>query len=187
MSVNDIAVRLADKNDYKHIVDYFLCGSDEFLYGMGVDREKLPDRIFWLRMLYENHEARLQDKSFFYLIWMYRGQAIGHSNINKIVFGEEAYTHLHMWQADIRRSGLGYELMRISIPYYFETFQLKNLFCEPYALNPAPNKTLKKLGFEFIRQYETTPGWISFTQPVNRWVMDIPRYSQLFSDNIPKE
>jgi RimJ/RimL family protein N-acetyltransferase len=179
MISNEIGVRVADRNDYKSIVDYFLAGSDSFLLGMGVAREKLPDRVSWLRLLAENHEAKLQDKSFFYVIWTFQGEAIGHSNINKIVFGEEAYAHLHMWRSDIRGSGLGYVLMKSSLPYYFETFQLKNLFCEPYALNPAPNKTLKKLGFDFIRQYETTPGWISFVQPVNRWVMDVAKYNDL--------
>ena len=88
--------------------------------------------------------------------------------------------HLHMWREDIRKSGLGFELMKNSIPYYFEIFQLKHLFCEPYALNIAPNKTLKKLGFDFIRQYETVPGWISFNQPVNRWVMDVGKYTMIY-------
>jgi len=41
--------------------------------------------------------------------------------------------------------------------------------CEPYALNPAPNKILKKVGFTFIKIYETTPGWINFKQKVNQY------------------
>jgi RimJ/RimL family protein N-acetyltransferase len=164
-----ISVRLAEESDYERIVDYFLSGDDAFLAGMGVDRSKLPPRTQWLKLLKENHRAELEEKSFFYVVWELNSQAVGHSNINKIVFGQEAYTHLHMWKPDIRQSGLGYEFMRLSIPYYFNLFALRYLYCEPYSLNAAPNQTLKKLGFEFIRQYETVPGWISFPQPVNRW------------------
>ena len=44
---------------------------------------------------------------------------------------------------------------------------LENLYCEPYALNLAPNGTLLKLGFKLVKQYETTPGSINFYQKVN--------------------
>jgi [ribosomal protein S5]-alanine N-acetyltransferase len=84
--------------------------------------------------------------------------------------------HLHMWQSDIRKRGYGLELVRQCLPFYFDTFNLKNLFCEPYALNAAPNKTLKKLGFEFLKEYETVPGAISFLQPVNRWRLSENRF-----------
>jgi [ribosomal protein S5]-alanine N-acetyltransferase len=67
---------------------------------------------------------------------------------------------------------MGLELVKLSIPYYFNKFNLKKLYCEPYALNTAPNKTLKKSGFSFVKEYETIPGWISFHQPVRRWCMN---------------
>jgi hypothetical protein len=56
---------------------------------------------------------------------------------------------------------------------------LKKLFCEPYALNPAPNKTLEKIGFEFVKEYITTPGWINFEQPVKLWMMDFEKFKTL--------
>ena len=147
MNLNEISVRLADRNDYKHIIDYFLGGSDDFLKGMGVAREKLPDRVSWLRILLENHEARIEDKSFFYVIWMVGQKTIGHSNINKIVFGEEAYVHLHMWREDIRKSGLGFELMKNSIPYYFEIFQLKHLFLRALRIEHCSKQNIEEIGF----------------------------------------
>jgi RimJ/RimL family protein N-acetyltransferase len=57
----------------------------------------------------------------------------------------------------------------MTLPYFFQNFELKNLYCEPYALNPAPNKTLKKIGFQFVKQYVTIPGSLNFEQEVNRW------------------
>jgi RimJ/RimL family protein N-acetyltransferase len=88
--------------------------------------------------------------------------------------------HLHMWGHNNRRKGAGLEFIKMSLPHYFQKFRLKILYCEPYALNPAPNKTLEKTGFEFIKTYDTTPGWINFHQPTNRWCMDHNRYTSLF-------
>jgi RimJ/RimL family protein N-acetyltransferase len=69
--------------------------------------------------------------------------------------------------------------MKMSLRLYFDKFELKKLFCEPYAKNPAPNKTLERLGFDFIEQYDTTPGWLNFFQTVNRWGMDLNKYKTL--------
>lgn len=175
-----ISVSPAKPEHYPFIVDYFVNGDAKFLNGMGVDPKKLPSRQSWLATLYENHARPYKDKNIFYVIWHLDEKPIGHSNINKIIFGQEAYMHLHMWLADTRQQGLGQELVKQSLPYYFKEFQLQNLFCEPYALNPGPNKTLKKLGFDFIKEYETIPGLISFQQPVNRWCLSASRYRELF-------
>jgi RimJ/RimL family protein N-acetyltransferase len=173
-------VRPAEREHYQYIVDYFLNGSPNFLNGMGVDPKLLPARETWLGALYENHPRPITEKSIFYVIWFVDGKAIGHSNINKIIFGQEAYMHLHMWEPDTRKQGLGIQLVRKSIPIYFETFQLKDLWCEPYAHNPAPNKSLRKIGFEFIKEYDTTPGIICFPQAVNRWRLSSERFTELF-------
>jgi RimJ/RimL family protein N-acetyltransferase len=45
-----------------------------------------------------------------------------------------------------------------SVPYFFEKLKLKVLYCEPYANNPAPNKTLFKIGSNFEKKYRTIPG-----------------------------
>ncbi|HEY0743100.1 MAG TPA: GNAT family protein [Chryseosolibacter sp.] len=171
-----ISVIPAEREHYERIVDYFLKADSKFLNGMGVDPAVLPAREVWLQRLYENHTKPMPEKNIFYVIWHVDGEPIGHSNVNKIAFGQEAYMHLHMWQPHTRKRGLGLQLVHQSIPYYFENFDLKELYCEPYALNPAPNKTLAKLGFEFIKQYETVPGVISFPQPVNRWILRRSRF-----------
>lgn len=175
---NRISVTPAKLEHYDHIVDYFLTADEKFLDGMGVDPKKLPSRESWLKVLHENHPKQPQDKTIFYVIWHVDDKPIGHSNINKIIFGEEAFMHLHMWKPDTRNRGLGFDLVKQSVPFYFDQFRLKKLFCEPYTLNPAPNKTLKKLGFEFIKEYETIPGLISFMQPVNRWCLTEDRFNQ---------
>jgi len=64
---------------------------------------------------------------------------------------------------------MGEKLLQLTLPFFFDTLQLKTVYSEPYALNAAPNKTFKKVGFEYLRQYVTTPGALNFQQPVKRW------------------
>ena len=80
--------------------------------------------------------------------------------------------HLHIWNAANRQSGCATQLLPQSIIQFFERFDLQELYCEPYARNPGPNRTLPQVGFRLFRTYETTPGWIAFHQPVNLWVLD---------------
>jgi RimJ/RimL family protein N-acetyltransferase len=178
-----IAVREMKRKDAESIVRYFHEGTPEFHKLMGVDRAKLPSVEDWTKLILDELSLPPEKKQFFYVIWLFDGKPIGHSNINKIVFGQEAYMHLHLWKEDRRHQGMGSKLVRLSLPYYFSTFRLNELFCETHALNPAPNMTLERTGFELIKEYETIPGWINFSQPVKRWRMSkngflLSRYGQ---------
>jgi RimJ/RimL family protein N-acetyltransferase len=178
-----IAVREMKLKDAESIVRYFHDGTPEFHKLLGVDPSKLPSVEDWIKLIHSEHALPLEQKQFFYVIWLYDGKPIGHSNINKIVYGQEAYMHLHVWTADKRHQGIGSSLVRLSLPYYFTNFKLNELFCEPHAVNPAPNKTLERTGFELVKEYDTVPGWINFHQPVKRWRMSkngflLKRYGQ---------
>ena len=157
--------------EYEAMIDYFLLAEDGFLCGMGVERHRLPPKDEWLRKLLADHELPDDKKDRFYLAWIHEGQQIGHSSINKISVGEEAYFHLHLWHPHLRKAGLGTEFAKRSVRFYFERFRLKRLFCEPFAENPAPNKVLPKLGFKFIQRYRTVPGSINREQEVNRYIL----------------
>ena len=56
---------------------------------------------------------------------------------------------------------------------------LKILYCEPYSLNPAPNHTLKKIGFEFVKENITIPGFLNFEQKVNLWKLTCEKFKTL--------
>ena len=177
---DSLSVRESDINDYEKVIDYFLKSDKAFLTNMGVDISKLPSRAEWLRILTADLSLDPESRQFFYVIWLLGNTAIGHSNINKIIYGEEAYMHLHLWEAHIRRKGIGYRLLKDTLPLYFNTYRLKNLYCEPSASNPAPNNTLKKLGFEFIKSYDTIPGWINYYQTVNRWGLTDKKFKLIY-------
>lgn len=73
-----------------------------------------------------------------------------------------------------RRSGIGEQMVRQSLPQLCAALDLSVIYCEPKAANEAPNRTLAKLGFELLESYRTTPGWLNYEQQVNRWEYRCP-------------
>ena len=164
-----VSVRQMVKSDIDLIVDYFMNATPDLLTAMGADKTKLPNKTAWIKKLNIEFDKPNEKKEFYYIIWLLDNQPVGHSNINKIQYGKSATMHLHLWNGQNRKKGIGAEFLKRSLPFYFKNFNLENLVCEPYSENIAPNKILRKVGFQFIKKYETTPGWINFLQYVNRY------------------
>ncbi|RAK68433.1 GNAT family N-acetyltransferase [Hymenobacter edaphi] len=164
-----LSVRDLRADDIARIAEYWLTSPPTHLTSMGVDLAKLPDRAGWTAMLAQQLATPLPEKQSYCLIWEVDGRAVGHCNINQIRPGEQAYMHLHLWDAAVRRQGYGRQLVRLALPRFFAAYALQRLYCEPYALNPAPNHTLAQLGFRFVREHVCTPGSINFEQPVKLW------------------
>lgn len=80
-----------------------------------------------------------------------------------------------------QKKGLGEQFIRLCLPVYFRNFNLQTLYCEPYALNPAPHKVIERTGFVFEKEYITVPGSINFEQPVKRWVMTRQHLEELYT------
>ena len=177
---SNLSVREIQEQDIKFIADYWLNSDAEHLKGMGVDLTKVPTRKQLTQMLEAQLQLPIPQKQSYCMIWEIDGKPVGHCNVNKIVFGEEAYMHLHLWHSGNRQKGQGTELVKMSLPYFFENLQLKMLYSEPYALNHAPNSTLQKLGFELEKEYTTIPGSLNFEQPVKRWKLTYSQYKSLY-------
>ncbi len=167
-------VREIQPPDTALIARYWLTADPAYLQGMGVDLTKMPTEAHWLALLSEQLSLPYEEKKSYCIILQADGQPVGHCNVNKIRFGEEAYMHLHLWSASDRRRGIGAALVNMAIPYFFQNLHLQKLCCEPYALNPAPNRTLPKIGFQLVKTYTTTPGFLNFEQEVNFWEMPSP-------------
>ena len=61
--------------------------------------------------------------------------------------------------------------VRKTAKVHFDTLQIKRLFCEPYALNVAPNR--RAGGSLHIRQdARDSAGPMNFHQPVTRWMIE---------------
>ena len=169
MLSESLNIRELQQSDIPLIIDYWLNSESNYLANMGADISKVPDRAEWTQMLEEQLQQDYKDKKSYCLIWEVDGKPIGHSNVNKIVFGQEAFMHLHVWYDEFRSKGLGVQFVNMGLPYFFKNLQLQKIYCEPYALNPAPNKTVEKAGFKLVKEYITTPGSLNFEQPVKLW------------------
>jgi RimJ/RimL family protein N-acetyltransferase len=175
----ELSVREMEKEDIEIIVDYFVNADIYFLKSIGADKTKLPNRTEWIKKLNNEFEKTNKKKQYYYIIWMIDNQPTGHSNINKIDFGKTATMHLHLWKSNNRQKGLGPQFLKRTIPYYFNNFKLEKLICEPKSKNIAPNQILKKVGFKFIKEYETVLGMINFLQSVNRYEMTKERFKEI--------
>lgn len=178
-SEGSIGTREMQKSDIPLVVNYFLNASEEELRIMGAESSKLPSFSNWTTRLEQELALPIPEKTYYYIIWLKNNLPIGHSNINEIKLGEEAYMHLHLWASDLRQKGLGNELMKLTIHEYFKLFALKRLYCQPKSDNPAPNKTLRKLGFDYIESIDCRPGWINFYQTVNKYVLTLEKAETL--------
>jgi len=167
-----LEVRPMLKEEIPIVLDYFLNAPKSYLRRMGVEPSLLPKKKAWRATIWNNLERPDEEKELFYLAWVQDGELIGHTNINMIRYQEEAFMHLHVWPEILRRKGMGTELVKLSLPFYFDRFKLKRLYCEPYTLNEPPNKTLVKAGFTFLGSEEKVPGPINFLQEVNKYVIE---------------
>ncbi|MBL7823868.1 MAG: GNAT family N-acetyltransferase [Saprospiraceae bacterium] len=188
-----LSVREITAHDIPHIADYWLQTDPEYFCSMGCDLTKFPSRSEWIDMLNEQLKTEYEHKKSYCIIWLLNDVAIGHCNVNQITYAEKANMHLHLWNQEYRKSGFGRIFVKLSLPYFFKNLKLTNLICEPYSLNPAPNKTLAKLGFEFIKTYRCIPGSLNFEQEVNQWQLSYEKFQKLFNsgemkfDNVHKD
>jgi RimJ/RimL family protein N-acetyltransferase len=153
-------------------IDYFHNSSDEYLQRLGVDRPSLPSPDEWRSFYRSDYAKPIEERDTYSLVWELDSRAVGFSSTDRIVFGEEAFMHLHVVDPAFRHQGLGVEFVRLSALTYFRVLGLQRLFCEPNAFNTAPNRTLQRAGFRYLLTHETKPGPINFFQTTTRWVLD---------------
>jgi RimJ/RimL family protein N-acetyltransferase len=159
--------------DEMHLrIEYFHAASDAQLRTLGVDRARLPSPEVWQETYVADQSRPLQERSGYSLVWELDDAVVGFSSADRITFGQEAHMHLHILDADRRRRGLGTRFVRLSATEYFDVLELERLYCEPNALNVAPNRTLQRAGFRYDLSHQCTPGPLNFPQVTTRWVLD---------------
>lgn len=179
MTSDNLSVRELEPSDIELISAYWLKSDKAFLESMGVDLAKLPTEEQFANYLTIQMNTPIPQKESYCIIWLENNIPIGHSNTRPTTFGKEAFMHLHLWNKETRRKGMGTELVKLTLPYFFGNLEIKDLYSEPYALNPAPNKTLQKAGFDLMAEHITTPGAFNFEQPVKRWHLSREKFENL--------
>ncbi len=156
-------------------IDYFHEASEEYLTMLGVDRARLPSRHEWAAWYRQDHARPLEQRENYALVWELDGAVVGFSSADQIVFGDQAFMHLHVLDAQRRAAGLGTRFVRLSVDAYFAALRLSRLYAQPNAFNVAPNRTLQRAGFRYERTTTIRPSEINFVQPVTRWVIEADR------------
>jgi RimJ/RimL family protein N-acetyltransferase len=161
--------------DFEVRIAYFHEATDEHLNRLGVDRSLLPRRDVW-RALFEQNLARPLEERFEYgVVWELDGRLVGFSTVDQIRIGDEAHMHLHIIDPEHRARGLGTEFVRLTAAHVCDVLRLKRLYCEPNAFNAAPNRTLQKAGFTYVRSREVRPNPINTFQMTTIWVYVQPK------------
>jgi RimJ/RimL family protein N-acetyltransferase len=155
-------------------IDYFHDSSDEHLTKLGVNRASLPTKEAWRSAYTADYALPIEDRNGVALIWELDGRTVGFSSADRIVFGEEAFMHLHIVSPELRHMGFGAEFVMESVRHYFQMLHLERLYCEPNAFNTAPNRTLQRAGFRYLFTHEAQPTPINFHQTITRWVIERP-------------
>jgi RimJ/RimL family protein N-acetyltransferase len=153
-------------------IRYFHGASDEHLQRMGVDRVLLPAPDEWAAAYVADAALPREERTTASLGWELDGEIVGFASLDRITYGDEAFFHLHLLDADRRHRGLGTPFVRLSAVRFVDLFALRRLLSEPNAFNVAPNRTLQRAGFRYVRTHETAPGPFNPLQPVTRWVLD---------------
>jgi RimJ/RimL family protein N-acetyltransferase len=179
MHTHSLSVRELQSKDVDLMLHYWFDSSPAFLRQMGVDLKRLPSKEQFGQTLLEQLHTSFEQKKSYCIIWELDHNPVGHSSVNPIHFGEEAYMHLHLWNTAERKKGLGTELVKMTLPWYFKNLGLIKLYCQPYSLNAAPHRTLEKAGFEFVKELTIVPGQLSFEQPVKRWELTREKFHTL--------
>ena len=168
----ETTVRLMTCSEAELIIEYFHRASPEHLETLGVDPTRLPSADVWRQRLDREFAVPLEQRTNLLVIWLLDQEPVGFSTADTIVFGERAKMHLHVTRPELRNAGIGVKCVRDSVDLYFTTLRLKQLFCEPNAFNVAPNRTLQKAGFRYVKTHMTVPGPLNFHQAVTRWVIE---------------
>lgn len=167
-----VTVRPMTLQETARIIDYFHTATPEHLDTMGVDPTRLPSVSQWQRFYELMFDQSPEQRRSYLVSWHYDDRFVGFSTSDKIRIGQQANMHLHVTDPSLRQQGIGLECVKQTVELYFQALELKQLFCEPNAFNVAPNRTLQKAGFKYVKTYMTVPGPLNFRQAVNRWVID---------------
>ncbi len=170
----DVSVRTMELGEVGIVIDYFHGATPEHLELLGVDPTRLPPRQQWLDFYRSDFAKPIDQRRSFLVTWLAGDTPFGFSSTDRVVFGREAFMHLHIVDPQQRKSGSGTACVRESVKIYFDMLKLERLFCEPHAFNTAPNRTLQRAGFSYVKTHMTVPGPLNYHQAVNRWVLERP-------------
>jgi RimJ/RimL family protein N-acetyltransferase len=141
----ELSVRPLTAEHFDGFINYWLGLSQAEIERLGVATDRLPSAARMRSDLEAMVAAPDNRVRSFVLAWCINGEAIGHSSLKDIVWGDAGSIHLHMWRANLRGKGCGPFLFCMAAVDFYERFKLKRIICEPKADNKPPNRLLHRI------------------------------------------
>ena len=168
----DVTAAEMSVDELDAVIDYFHDAPAEHLEILGVDPTRLPRRDRWQAMLEDDLQQPYPQRERLWVTWRHSGDMVGFSSVDRVAFGLHAFMHLHIIDDGQRTGGVGSAAVTASLPIFFERLELVRLYCEPNAFNVAPNRTVQRCGFRYVKTHMTVPGPLNYHQAVTRWVFE---------------
>ncbi|MES2802754.1 MAG: hypothetical protein V4654_09705 [Bdellovibrionota bacterium] len=107
---DDITIQSCTVEDIAFIADYISNCSEEFVRSFGADKKKVPPKEILIENLRKNLDEHGIVKNF--AIAYYKGQRIGHCNVNNIVENDSGVIHAQIWDASLMIEPIACNCMR---------------------------------------------------------------------------
>jgi len=124
-----LCVREMKIEETEIIINYFRQSTAEHLELLGVDPTRLPDPVRWRAFYAHEYSQPIEQRKTLLVLWQLDGAAAGFSTADKIIYGQEAYMHLHIINPQQRKTGIGTACVKETARIYFSSLKLLRLFC----------------------------------------------------------
>ncbi|MNS64575.1 hypothetical protein D3C72_977090 [compost metagenome] len=147
-----IGIRDLELGDLQHILNYWFHSPEGFVESMGVDLAKMPTESEMNEHLTKRLQvnATLEKSRLNALVILHDNRPIGFHTLVPFTEGESGVFHAHIWQADMRKKGVGYHSYPKACLLFMERFKLQKIIFKTPEQNIGAIKVKEKLGIRCI-------------------------------------
>lgn len=147
-----IDVRDLELGDLQYILNYWFNSPAGFVESIGVDLAKMPTEIEMKEHLTKRLEvnSKLETSKLNALVILYGDKPIGFHTLVPVTAGDSGVFHAHIWQADMRKKGVGFYSYPKACMLFIERFNLQKIIFKTPEQNIGAIKVKEKLGIRCI-------------------------------------
>lgn len=131
-------------DDIEVVLDYYYNPTPSTLASMGIKALNLPPLKQFTDWLIQCALNSDREKTAYIGVIKLQGKSIGHFVLGRLQFGKEAIFHIHLWNEQHRKSGVGKSIFPQIIQLAFTRFMLQRLIIDVPVSNIAAQKLIGK-------------------------------------------
>lgn len=175
--------------DVKLLMSYWYDSPEDFVKGMSVNRQGMPEREVFTKKLHEKIDACQRNPNIKsnYLAIKLDSKTIGVHSLSDILDGESAVFHAHIFEQQLRGKGIGKISYLKAFGIFFKRFNLETLEFKTPIVNTASNKLKQSLGIEAVERIVLNkPHLLPGTEAI-RYVLPYKRYENIYMNFLNKK